>query len=181
MGEVIQMFGGEDDSPFGVQEIGVPGVREQAPAPEAGAPAKHGPPRSVLKAQLERADHYARQAAARLTQLLPPDADPEGLRSLLDAYATIQENAALLRRRIAEPDVDVVKDLREFEQQVQAYVEAAELQLRQHVPTHVLQGLGQANGQSTTPWALWGAAAVGVGVLVVGFWPRKRRRALPAR
>jgi hypothetical protein len=194
MGEVISMFGYEEDPPFGVQaqtDLGVPGISQQPAAPEAGAQPRQGPPKSVLKASLERGMAYARQATARLTQLLPAGVAEAKLKALLDSYATIQENAGILAKRLAAPDIDLVKDIREFEKQVQAYVEASELLLREHVSGRQLQGLGQtttaANGAASKTWLLWTAAVVGVGVVALGVWylskntGGKRRSPLPAR
>lgn len=184
------MFGqSDDDPPFGAQaqvDLGVPGVSQQPSAPEAGASPRQLPPKSVLKGSLERAMGAARTASGRLTQWLPVGVAEGKLKALLESYATIQENAGVLAGRLAQPDLDLVKDIRDFEKQVQAFVEAAELVLRDHVSTRQLQGLGQATTDEKKPWLLWGAAVVGVGVIALGIWylatrKPKRHAPLPSR
>lgn len=184
------MFGHEEEPPFGAQaqtDLGVPGMSQQPAAAEAGAPQKQGPPKSVLKASLGRAMGFARQASNRLTQMLPVGVAEGKLKALLNSYATIQENAGVLMKRLGQPDHGLVADIREFERQVQAFVEASELLLRENLSTRQLQGLGQttdvADGKKS--WLLWGAVAVGVAVVAIGIWyaakDDKSHKALPAR
>ncbi len=181
------MFGDEqDDFPFGAQaqtDLGVPGVGQQVPAPEAGAAARPAPPKSVLRAELDRSMGFAREATRRLTEYLPAGVAQDQLQMLLESYAVIQENAGILSNRLSQPDLDLVKDMREFNEQVQSFVESSELLLREHVPANALQGLGQ-NAVATTPtngngapWLLWGAFAVGLGVIAYGVMPRGPLRA----
>ncbi len=152
----------------------------------AEAAAQMAPPQAVV-VELDRALQHARRAQHRLLDVPLGTIPTDQVSRLTDTFTTIQGNIADVVERAASVESEgqllaINQDAQQVLEQVQQYVEAVEGTLTEHgatTPAAVpATGPLPANGTSIDPdnIALFGAAAVGIGVAGIVLWQMHKRK-----
>lgn len=178
---------GNAGNPLGIGGMDGGGLGQTMNEPEppaAGAPAQAPPTTDQLSWQLDNVITNVKTAAGRLTTAMPPGAiNDSAMKAMLETFGVLESNAAALLASIQqiagvspEKGIAVQKDMDEFQQQGQSFIEAVEGAIQRAVGEGAapLAGLSQTNGGRGINWIGVGVLAVGLGGIGFMLWRMRK-------
>lgn len=155
--------------------------------PWAGQPAPGQPPAESLHRQLQTLVAMLKDSIQRLAALPAGAVAPDNVKGFYSQYSDLEAMAVELARRVGQQDpLAVQQEVNEYQNQVEAFVQAVRQQLPPQeqkraavVTTAGLRGTGETS-DNQKKWLVLGGFVLGAGALTWVAW-RMTREPLDAR